>query len=463
MSLESSDSSRETLLRRAVIVSLFLSWALFGAWVVWWFLFRELTSRVIFVDLNPLESGSSMDHTAFRVALQQELLPWVPAVLLAPFVLWLADRFPLFGKKRYAHSIILLLGGTSFVVFCSLFQDRAARRQPIVAPTPAIETWFPPGLDKTPGGEFGIPLTKAIGRDPQADIPEAFGLPPEVDPRRLPGVIVDREDMKKRIERNWAQIASRSEAALAGLPSAPSSFIGFLDGFIFVALVGFSHAWTFFRTARKENERSALLLLRNAQARALALQAQLQPHFLFNTLNGIAMLVRKNPDAAEEMVTSLSELLRIALDGERKSEIPLREELHFTDRYLGIQRMRFGSRLRVKRSVAPETLDILVPALLIQPLIENAIHHGIEPRLEGGEVRILASLEEEMLMIAIEDDGVGFGKSGAGSGSGIGLKSVRERLSALHPGRHEFRIEKPSGGGVRMMIRLPARLVAHTE
>lgn len=440
------------------LAAFFAVWTACTAAVLWWFAVRIPESRVLFVEMGAPEAGVVLDPAASRLLMWQQLLPWVPWLLLAPYVVWLAGRFPLFGKRKWWHAAALAAAGAGFVIVCMDFQERAARRQPILAPMPAVETWFPPGLDKTPGGEFGIPLTREIGRNPQAELPPAFGLPPEVDPRKLPGMIFTREEMKQRIEAKWAEIATRSEAALGGLPTSPATSVILLDSFAFLALLVFSHAWIFLRTARRENERAALLDLRHAQARARALQAQLQPHFLFNTLNGIATLTRKDPERAEEMITSLGELLRIALDGERQAEIPLREELHFIDRYLDLQRMRFGERLKVERVIAPDTLALLVPALLVQPLVENAIHHGIEPRGEGGCVRIATSREDDMLTIQIEDDGVGLGKSHGGSGSGIGMASIRERLVALYPGRHEFRTEQPAGGGVRMVIRLPAHL-----
>ncbi|QJE97434.1 sensor histidine kinase [Luteolibacter luteus] len=441
------------------------NWAVFfwSIWIAaaiaatWWFAFRVPEQRVVFVDLNPLRAGWGEDGTRISwILLRQQLLPLLPWLLLSPVVLWMASRFPLSGGAKWRHVGVLLPVGITFVTLSHVFHERAARLQPLIAPTPAIETWFPPGLEKTPGGEFGIPLSRAIGPDPAVEIPESFGLPPELDPRKLPGRIMGRAEMKLRIEANWAQIMKRSDATLGGLPDSTAASVILLDALAFIALVVFSHAWIFMRSARDEKARAALLDDQNTRARARALQAQLQPHFLFNTLNGIAMLTRKNPEAAEEMITSLSELMRIALDGERKPEIPLREELHFIDRYLEIQRMRFGARLKVEREIDPATLGLLVPALLIQPLVENAIHHGIEPRGEGGKVQISTTLVDGMLEIVIEDDGVGLHPGKGGSGSGIGLTSIRERLAALHPGRHEFHMQVPEGGGARMLIQLPA-------
>jgi sensor histidine kinase YesM len=140
-----------------------------------------------------------------------------------------------------------------------------------------------------------------------------------------------------------------------------------------------AHAGVFYRRYREREQQASLLESRLNQAQLRALQAQLQPHFLFNTLNGIATLVRRDPATAEEMLLSLSELLRIALSSSHRQEIPLREELDFLDRYLAIQRMRFGDRLQVSEEIEASAMDCLVPALLLQPLVENAIRHGLEP------------------------------------------------------------------------------------
>lgn len=453
----SSPTPHDSARARRAALAFGIAWGLLTLVVTWWFAVRTPDQRVVFVDLNPMEPGwKPAGERISWLLLRQQLLPLIPWVLLAPFVLWTAWRFPMSGSGKGRHAAGLIAAGVLFVWLSNAFHERAGKRQPLVAPTPAIETWFPPGLAKTPGGEFGIPLSRAIGPDPAVQITESYGLPPEVDPRRLPGEIIGREEMKRRIEANWAQIEKRSDITLGGLPESPAGAVLLLDSLAFVALAVFSHAWIFMRTAREEKERATLLNQQNTQARARALQAQLQPHFLFNTLNGIAMLTRKDPEAAEEMITSLSELMRIALDGERKPEIPLRDELHFVDRYIEIQRMRFGERLKVEREVSQETLGFLVPALLIQPLVENAIHHGIEPRGEGGRVHMSTALEDDMLSIVIEDDGVGLNSGKGTSGSGIGLSSIRERLAALHPGRHEFRMQVPEGGGARMIIKLPA-------
>ena len=174
-----------------------------------------------------------------------------------------------------------------------------------------------------------------------------------------------------------------------------------LDGFAYIALIGLAHAGVFYRRYREREQQAAVLESRLNQARLRALQAQLQPHFLFNTLNGIATLVRRDPATAEEMLLSLSDLLRIALSSSHRQEIPLREELDFLDRYLAIQRMRFGDRLRVTEEIETSAMDCLVPALLLQPLVENAIRHGLEPSGKLGELRI-ERLRPDVLFLDVQ-------------------------------------------------------------
>jgi sensor histidine kinase YesM len=229
-----------------------------------------------------------------------------------------------------------------------------------------------------------------------------------------------------------------------------------LDGLAYVALIGLAHAGVFHRRYREREQQAAHLSSRLNEARLRALQAQLQPHFLFNALNGIATLLRRDPAKAEEMLLSLSELLRIALSGSHRQEIPLQEELDFLGRYLAIQRMRFGDRLQVSEEIEPSALDCLVPALLLQPLVENAIRHGLEPSGQPGKLSIAASRNGGWLRLTVEDNGVGL-RPGEQDRAGVGLANVRERLAALHGAAHEFDMAEGPRGGVVVSIKLPAR------
>ncbi len=154
---------------------------------------------------------------------------------------------------------------------------------------------------------------------------------------------------------------------------------------------------------RKLEEQGRLLL----EARLDALQRQINPHFLFNTLNSITSLVRSQPELAREMIVKLANILRVLLK-DREAFVPFSEELAFTDDYLDIEVVRFGEKLKVVKEIAEETLHVVVPGMLLQPLIENSIKHGLEPRISGGTVTLRSRITEDgMLMVEVEDDGVG--------------------------------------------------------
>jgi len=230
-----------------------------------------------------------------------------------------------------------------------------------------------------------------------------------------------------------------------------------LDMLAYASVAGVAHAVHFYRRFR-ERERRALLLESNlTQARLKSLQAQLQPHFLFNTLNAIATLLRRDPRAAEATLMSLSDLLRLALSRSDQQEICLSEELRFLEKYIEIQQTRFGGRFRYHQEIAAETLSCLVPTLLLQPLVENAIRHGLEPSPDGGTVRVAARRSDAKLLLEVEDNGVGLKESepNAKSGGGIGLSNLRGRLEALYGERQRMEIMSRAEAGVVVRIEMP--------
>jgi signal transduction histidine kinase len=195
-----------------------------------------------------------------------------------------------------------------------------------------------------------------------------------------------------------------------------------------------------------------------AEATLAALRAQLQPHFLFNTLNSIAVLVEESPAAARRVLLRLSELLRTVLKQDPRHEVPLEEELAFIDRYLEIQKVRFEDRLDVSLEIEPAARRALVPSLVLQPLIENAIRHAIEPRVQGGRVRVRAGVRDDRLSLEVTDDGPGLeASSREQDGSGIGIANTRARLERLYGDRHGFRIAPGEAGGVSATITIPYR------
>jgi two-component system LytT family sensor kinase len=217
--------------------------------------------------------------------------------------------------------------------------------------------------------------------------------------------------------------------------------------------------WNAVRIEHKLEEQSRLLL----EARLDALQRQINPHFLFNTLNSIASLVRSRPELAREMIVKLGNILR-ALLRDREAFVPLGEELAFTDDYLDIEVVRFGEKLKVVKEIAEETLEFVVPSMLLQPLIENSIKHGLEPRISGGTVTLRSRLHGSSLVIEVEDDGVGIepGRSVTEpvsglvrEGSGIGMRNVRERLQVLYGEDAQVEMVSRPGRGTRVRLSVP--------
>ena len=216
--------------------------------------------------------------------------------------------------------------------------------------------------------------------------------------------------------------------------------------------------WNTIRIEQKLEEQKRLLL----EARLDALQRQINPHFLFNTLNSIASLVRFRPEQARELIVKLANILR-ALLKDHDSYVQLRDELNFTDDYLGIEVVRFGAdKLKVVKEIDPATLELPVPSMILQPLIENSIKHGLEPRISGGTITIRSRLDGNKLMIEVEDDGVGIAPGRLHSsgvlhqGTGIGMSNVRERLEVLFGDAATFDVTSRPGRGTHITMEMPA-------
>jgi len=230
-----------------------------------------------------------------------------------------------------------------------------------------------------------------------------------------------------------------------------------LDLLIYAATLGVSYAVSYYFRYREREFRASQLESQLAQAQLQTLKMQLQPHFLFNTLNGISALVRDNRNkAAVNMLAGLSDLLRYTLESAGKQEVPLKEELEFLELYLDIQQMRFSDRLQVEMQIEPETLDALVPNLILQPLVENAIRHGTSRRAASGTVTVSARREEGSLRILIRDDGPGLKRDdGAMTVEGVGLSNTRARLAQLYGERQKFTLAERRSGGVEATLVIP--------
>jgi two-component system, LytTR family, sensor kinase len=228
------------------------------------------------------------------------------------------------------------------------------------------------------------------------------------------------------------------------------------------AVVGLSHALDFYRDSQEQRVAAAQLGTRLAEARLQSLQSQLHPHFLFNTLHTISALMHRDTEAADAMLARLSDLLRLSLDRIATQQVALKEEVDFLRKYLEIERTRYGDRLVVRIDVEPETLDASVPNLLLQPLVENAIRHGIAQKVGGGLLEIRAAREDKELCLLVRDTGPGLSAQKLSAlNTGVGLTNTRSRLEELFPDRHRFEFHEPPEGGLAVKIRIP--FVVHPD
>jgi two-component system, LytTR family, sensor kinase len=220
-------------------------------------------------------------------------------------------------------------------------------------------------------------------------------------------------------------------------------------------IVGLSHALAYYREAQSRALRALQLEAQLSDARLRTLQAELHPHFLFNTLHAISTLVHTKPDLADRMISRLSDLLRLTFDRAGVNQVPLQQELEFLQKYLEIEQTRFQDRLTVRFEIEPETLDAEVPRLILQPLVENAIQHGIAPRSGPGLVQVASGREGGRLWLEVRDDGVGLNAGArARLRSGIGLANTRDRLTCLYGDGHRLDFSD-SGPGLSVRIDIP--------
>jgi two-component system, LytTR family, sensor kinase len=231
-----------------------------------------------------------------------------------------------------------------------------------------------------------------------------------------------------------------------------------IDMAYYWGVIAFGYGLEIHQRYKSEELKAAQLEARLIETELKALREQMRPHFLFNTLNTIAVLVRENKnDAAVNLIARLSSLLRMTLDNTRVQEVTVRQEMDFLERYIDIQKARFSDRLSVGIDIAPEAMEARIPNLLLQPLVENAILHGIAPKAGPGRVDVVGAVRDGRLHLEVRDDGPGLGQGATRAREGIGLSNTRERLAKIYGAQGHLSLRSVPGRGVTVLIVLPCR------
>src|SRR5437016_5631810 len=230
---------------------------------------------------------------------------------------------------------------------------------------------------------------------------------------------------------------------------------------IYWVIVLAHQSWHNYQRSREREQQASALATELVRTRLEVLRMQLNPHFLFNTLHAISSLIHEHPDDADRIVARLSELLRVSLEQTDAQEVPLRQELAFLERYLEIEHTRCQDRLAVEWEVESGLDDVLVPSLILQPLVENAVRHGIEPRENTGRITIAARRLDGMLELKVSDNGPGLPETEvAPRREGVGLSNTRSRLLHLYGAKHQFDLTPAAGGGLEARLLIPCRTEA---
>jgi len=450
--------------RPRLVAVLLVGWTLLAGAGVWWLITSAVSSGNSVIRIGPDEIKTWSERLRETMALARLNFPWAIAwLLLAPYVLWVGFRFSFEKARGWRRAFVLLAAGAGFIWASQSLSQYIAPGQAMVVMvnfSTHSDVEISPEWLRQLDGLFPAEKTNRLITNHVTKVMvsgDATHLTDHLEQEFAAKTFLSA------LNTNLPQLVSGD-----GIPDLPSPRVlqkghwsAGLDGLAYVALLGLAHAGVFHQRYREREKQATVLESRLNEARLHALQAQLQPHFLFNTLNGVATLLRRDPVAAEDMLTSLSDLLRIALSSSQRQEIPLREELDFLGRYLAIQRMRFGDRLESREEIEPAARDCLVPALVLQPLVENAIRHGLEPLGRPGWIRIAAACTGNQLNLVVEDNGIGLAAAAANQrGNGVGLANVRERLAALYGPAQELQIAERPEGGVTVRIRIPARTEA---
>lgn len=427
----------------------------------------------------------------FADALRFSVANWMPWALVTPLVFWVSRRFPLMrghllrGIPVHLLTCALCSMAVSWITARFPLSFTPKMRPPFDAPPGAVKRFrFGPGEPEitqvstgvgpfAPAGsvigfgtagrsfvfsgpgappEYQVVIDSVSVNEPMPPVPFSVPLGPPPPPR--PDIRVDHVGPVTGGALSVALTDWRLGWQMFLVPLAMRANVGFALYFIIASA---AHAIGFYRQAQARQRQALALAASRNQAKLDALRLQLQPHFLFNTLNAIATLVHFDAKAADKLIGDLSDLLRVSLQT-TTHEVTLARELELLDHYLAIEQARLDDRLRIVRDIDPAALGACVPTLILQPLAENAVRHGIETRLAPGTLTVRAKRVGDTLELTVADDGIGFDAQTSRPGRrGIGLANSEERLRTLHGDQAALRIVSPPEGGVRVEITLPFR------
>jgi len=421
---------------------------------------------------------------SWKESFLRSLIEWCPWMILSPAVMWLAERCQFDRTRRlwgvFPHMpacaiVALAYQGISMLFMPSpssvFFRNNAggvaaigggsapvqgfATRGNLASTAPPRFEIFTPATDAPPAGRA---VDGVIYDIQQGDASvQVLKIPPSgIPPGSPPSGTLRFSSLQAPFVGNFAPPFP------PGMPGSWTRFLHFATMRaqstipIYWAIVCVTWVISYYQQLRERERRTLELEARLTRANLQTLKTQLQPHFLFNTLNAISSLVRRKPEAAEDMIGSLSDFLRMNLAAAHQHEVPLRREIEFLDLYLEIQQTRFGERLRIQKDMDPAALDVAVPTLILQPLVENSVRHGIESRETGGTILIRAMHHENSLRLEVRDDGEGLkGGQLTAIREGVGLSNTKARLQELYGDAHRFQITPNADGGLTVTVELP--------
>lgn len=427
--------------------------------------------------IQNFESGQDFSWQLF----DQTFFPIYGWIALAPWVIWLCIRFPLGIRRLRVALPILFIGAALFVFASHKFTQFYERKLPEVQ-------YFMVSMIKKKGnwefgafdlGENGISIESSSEPKTRSEPPQA--IVEQINEESFTEALMKGLNLGQNAELLDSNLVLDADASItstvrgnnqsldkvidellsAGSPETsgrPALFRGTLfhfGGFLFLGL--FAHVGVFFQQVRQREQRHALISRELAEAKLSELHTQLRPHFLFNALNSISSEIHEAPDNAIDMVVHLSDLLRSSLTLDQGSSlIPLSQEIELLEDYLALQSLRFGEKIQIHRDFAEPSLSLLVPPFILQPLVENALQHGLEPVIRQGHLHLTSESTDKELIIQITDNGVGLQDEAPTRGTGTGLKNMRRRLETLFGKAFQLTIQPAEPApGTAVTLRLP--------